>query len=131
MLENPNGSVLSYLIGKTEGDGEDWHGHVTAITVSPYYRKLGFARSLMSHLERVSDERECFYVDLFVRVSNTLAIFMYENLNYVKFRRILQYYTGNPLEDAFDMRKALLADKERKSVVPMTRPIHADELRFN
>ena len=51
VLESPNGSLMSYLIGKVEGKGTDWHGHVTAITVSPLYRRMGLARSLMTHLE--------------------------------------------------------------------------------
>lgn len=29
-----------------------------------------------------------------------------------------------------DMRKALSADKERRSVIPLTRPINVDELEF-
>ena len=41
---------------------------------------------------------------------------MYENLDYVKYRRVVEYYSGE--EDAFDMRKALERDKKKGSVVP-------------
>ena len=60
-----------------------------------------------------------FFVDLFVRVSNSVAIKMYELLGYTVYRKVLQYYSGETDEDAFDMRKALSRDPEGKSVVPM------------
>jgi N-terminal acetyltransferase B complex catalytic subunit len=28
-LDSPTGVIMSYLIGKVEGKGTDWHGHVT------------------------------------------------------------------------------------------------------
>lgn len=43
-------------MGKAEGAGEKWHGHVTALTVSPDYRRLGVANTLMAHLEEVSEK---------------------------------------------------------------------------
>lgn len=45
-------------------------GHVTAITVSPQYRRLGLAKSMMELLEKTSDQQDCWFVDLYVRVSN-------------------------------------------------------------
>ena len=74
--------------GKVEGDKDNdnkknWHGHVTAVTVAPYFRKQGLARSLMDHLERVSyDIHNSWFVDLFVRSSNAVAINMYRKLGY-------------------------------------------------
>jgi N-terminal acetyltransferase B complex catalytic subunit len=131
-LESPTGMIMSYLIGKVEGKDTDWHGHVTAITVSPQFRRLGFARRLMHHLERVSEERKCYFVDLFVRHSNSLAIGMYEQLGYSKYRRILSYYSGDPPEDGLDMRKSLLTmDPEGKKMIPLPHPVHCDELEYN
>lgn len=43
-------------MGKAEGRGENWHGHVTALTVAPDYRRLGLAATLMSFLEDVSEK---------------------------------------------------------------------------
>jgi ribosomal protein S18 acetylase RimI-like enzyme len=43
------------VMGKAEGEGESWHGHVTAVTVGPEYRRLGLARKLMLFLEDVSE----------------------------------------------------------------------------
>lgn len=43
-------------MGKAEGTGENWHGHVTAVTVGSEFRKLGLARKLMSVLEETSEK---------------------------------------------------------------------------
>eukprot|EP00842_Homolaphlyctis_polyrhiza_P004699 jgi/Hompol1/522/HPOL_005343-RA len=54
--ENASGSLMSYILGKAEGTGELWHGHVTAVTVAPDFRRLGLARTLMDMLEEVSEK---------------------------------------------------------------------------
>lgn len=43
-------------MGKAEGLGDNWHGHVTAVTVAPEFRRLGLAKKLMDYLENVSEE---------------------------------------------------------------------------
>ncbi len=49
---------IKYLIvmGKAEGSDKLWHGHVTALTVSPDFRRMGIAKRLMDHLEEVSEK---------------------------------------------------------------------------
>ena len=49
------GRMMGYLMGKLEGRGTDWHSHVTAITVSPEYRRLGLAKGMMEGFEQSSD----------------------------------------------------------------------------
>lgn len=139
-------------MGKAEGHGENWHGHVTALTVSPDFRRLGVANTLMAYLEEVSekwvqssnvllsfntccgnkiilslinvcyymlwfyfpwccfqvpkscycfDRKRAYFVDLFVRVSNQVAIKMYTALGYIVYRTVLEYYSGDPDEDAY------------------------------
>ena len=46
------------VMGKAEGavQNEQWHGHVTALSVSPQFRRLGLAGKLMSELERISEQ---------------------------------------------------------------------------
>ena len=60
------GRMMGYLMGKLEGRGKDWHSHVTAITVSPEYRRLGVARGMMDGFELSSDQyvllRECILI---------------------------------------------------------------------
>lgn len=106
-------------MGKTEGRGKDWHGHVTAVTVAPEYRRLSLAKKMMRTLESVSEEQyNAFFVDLFVRSSNYLAINMYKSFGYVVYRRVKGYYSNSsgPDEDGFDMRMPLKRDKEKESI---------------
>jgi N-terminal acetyltransferase B complex catalytic subunit len=120
---------MGYILGKAEGDKNLWHGHVTAVTVSQEYRRLGVAKTLMSHLEMGSERLyNAYFVDLFVRASNKLAQQMYERMQYVVYRRVLGYYSGE--EDAFDMRKALPRDVSKASVIPLSRPVSPDELEW-
>lgn len=53
-------------MGKAEGSvaREEWHGHVTALSVAPEFRRLGLAAKLMEMLEEISErsvprERYC------------------------------------------------------------------------
>ena len=49
-FEDSNGRMMGYILGKAEGESKLWHGHVTAVTVSPEYRRLGVAKYLMAYL---------------------------------------------------------------------------------
>ncbi|KAL0946405.1 hypothetical protein HGRIS_012630 [Hohenbuehelia grisea] len=107
--EAPNGRMMGYILGKAEGQGNEWHGHVTALTVAPEYRRLSLARKMIDLLEFVSDEMyKGFFVDLYVRCTNNLAIDMYEGMGYSVYRRVREYYGslgigkgGRDEEDAF------------------------------
>jgi len=86
---------------------------------------------MMDELERISENvYRGFFVDLYVRCANTLAIGMYEGMGYSVFRRVREYYSrlevgkgGKDQEDAFDMRKPLSRDVNRKSVRPNGRDV--------
>ena len=83
------------MIGKAEGTGNERHGHVTALSVAPEYRRLGLSRKFMSWLEKVSDENyRGFFVDLYVRCVNYAAIAMYEGFGYSVYRRVKEYYSN-------------------------------------
>jgi N-terminal acetyltransferase B complex catalytic subunit len=88
-------------------------GHVSAITVAPSYRRLSLARELMKLIETVSEQQACYFVDLFVRVSNSLAISMYEHFGYSVYQRVVRYYSGGGVgdnlneEDAFGLFSSL------------------------
>lgn len=91
-----------------------WHGHITALTVSPNARRLGHATALSTALEKASDAADAWFVDLFVRESNTVAKELYRKMGYSVYRKVKDYY--NDGEDALDMRKPLSRDKERLHV---------------
>jgi GNAT superfamily N-acetyltransferase len=137
---------MGYIMGKAEGKGKNWHGHVTALTVAPEFRRIGLgeplahplsplhlpprrspastpnsqlsttphgghdelgegnnlgnsilrttepwistpAHHMMNELEEISEKKHNgYFVDLFVRKSNTLAINMYTKFGYSVFR---------------------------------------------
>jgi N-terminal acetyltransferase B complex catalytic subunit len=68
--------LFGYLLGKVEGAKNDdnkknWHGHVTAVTVSPIARRQGIGRFLMDYLEMITNKiHQGWFVDLFVRAGN-------------------------------------------------------------
>eukprot|EP00758_Cryptobia_borreli_P009380 Tbor_TRINITY_DN5475_c1_g6::TRINITY_DN5475_c1_g6_i2::g.24425::m.24425/K17972/NAA20, NAT3; N-terminal acetyltransferase B complex catalytic subunit len=145
---HPSGMCMSYIIGKSEGEGTLdnnnnnnnnnnknnnintlRHGHVSALATSPIYRRIGLGKTLMEKLENISNNNyhSCYFVDLFVRKGNKVAVAMYEGLGYSIYRTVLGYYSGggrrvnnnnniininNTNEDALDMRKALVLDRE-------------------
>ncbi len=49
-------SHLMLVMGKVEGHNENWHGHVTALSVAPEYRRLNLAAKLMKGLEQTSEK---------------------------------------------------------------------------
>ena len=82
---------------------------------------------MMDYLESVSEHvYDGYFVDLFVRVSNVLAINMYKKLGYSVYRQVLGYYSGE--EDAYDMRKALPRDIEKKSIIPLPNPVYPEDI---
>ena len=70
--------------------------------------------------------KRCFFVDLFVRISNAVAITMYSNIGYIVYRTVLEYYSGD--ENAFDMRKALKRDTEKRSMIPIQNPVRPEDI---
>lgn len=106
---------VTIVMGKAEGRNKEWHGHVSALTISPVHRKLGLANLLMKDFERASDSLKGWFVDLFVRPSNKVAVAFYKKMGYTVYRKVRGYYF-DPAEDAFDLRKPGAADTERKTV---------------
>ncbi|KAI3422027.1 N(alpha)-acetyltransferase 20, NatB catalytic subunit [Globodera pallida] len=134
VAEHLTDDVMGYIMGKAEGRDQNWHGHVTAVTVGPEYRRMGLAANFMQKLEEISKKKNCFFVDLFVRISNETAVNMYRRLGYTVYRRITEYYSGDGTledEDAFDMRKALPRDADKKSIIPLKHPVSCDEIEFD
>ncbi|CDR36980.1 CYFA0S01e06084g1_1 [Cyberlindnera fabianii] len=119
-------TISGYMMAKTEGKGPEWHTHITAVTINSHYRRIGLASYLCDNLEYITDAKphEANFIDLFVKVTNSLAISLYEKLGYSVFRRVVGYY-GNDSpyptstskiddqKDAFDMRKAMKRDQGR------------------
>lgn len=125
--------TTGYMLAKTEGQVQrkEWHGHISAVTIDPNYRRIGLGSNLCTTLETYTQEEKpyhCFFLDLFVKCNNTLAITFYEKLGYSVYRRVVGYYGSGggsilPFKqkhddeiDAFDMRKSLKRDKSHSCV---------------
>ncbi|EEP81809.1 N-acetyltransferase 5 [Uncinocarpus reesii 1704] len=126
VVEDRDGKIVGYIMGKLEAQHPSmrhsehytpWHGHITVLTVAPASRRQGHARRLTEALERASDINDAWFVDLYVRAGNKVAVGMYRGMGYSVFRRVVNYYSDDPTgqsggEDAFDMRKPLSRDKD-------------------
>ncbi|KAH0477653.1 MAG: uncharacterized protein KVP18_000417 [Porospora cf. gigantea A] len=99
------GDIIGYVLGKTEGVGEEWHVHVTAITVCPEYRGTGVARTLLTKLERTGKSARARFCDLYVRIDNAAAVQFYRRNGYYVHQKVEDYYPDGLA--AFDMRKNL------------------------
>lgn len=115
-------------MGKVEADSDwatlnphylPWHGHVTALTIAVSNRRLGLAQVLTCSLEHGCDQLDAWFIDLFVREGNAHALKLYQSLGYSIYRKVLGYYSDDPLrngsgENAFDMRKSLSRDVSKR-----------------
>ncbi|CCH60337.1 hypothetical protein TBLA_0C05390 [Henningerozyma blattae CBS 6284] len=116
--------ISGYMMAKTEGKGQDWHSHITAVTVDSVFRRISLASKLCNSLAAMVDSKphDVNFIDLFVKCNNELAIKLYEKLGYSVFRRVVGYYNSsedgypNTLKyidddkDAFDMRLGMERD---------------------
>ncbi len=82
-----------------------------------------------------------FYVSLYVRVSNAVAINFYKKLGYKIHRHIIGYYAGDDKEDGYgslcltdyaefalvEMRKSLPRDIDGKFSGTISSPVHPNE----
>jgi [ribosomal protein S18]-alanine N-acetyltransferase len=91
-------SLIGYIVTSRYVDA--WH--VMNVAVDPDYQRRGIATRLLEHLfELTRDDQRRGYT-LEVRVSNTEAIALYENVGFVRQGLRRGYYTDNR-EDALIM----------------------------
>lgn len=88
----------------------------------------------MDILESVTENiHNAYYVDLFVRSSNPVAIGMYRKLGYDIYQTVDKYYSADgdqPAEDAYDMRKSMKRDITGETSKPTGKKIKASEIEF-
>ena len=87
----------------------------------------------MQYLHEVSIKRhDAYFVDLFVRPSNKIAVGFYKGLGYDVYRTVANYYSGGGEsgEDAYDMRMSLPKDPDGSLSVPTGRTIQPNELEY-
>ena len=75
---------------------------------------FSFCLCLTSNNILIYRRKDAFFVDLFVRMSNNVAVDMYKQLGYVIYRRVLEYYSGDPDEDAYGEERTYMNHIELK-----------------
>lgn len=93
-------NILGY-IGVQEIVGE---AYITNIAVFPEYRRQGVAQRLLQKAIDGAKQRDCIFITLEVRKSNSNAIALYEKLDFKNVGERKNFYT-NPTENAIIMTK--------------------------
>jgi ribosomal protein S18 acetylase RimI-like enzyme len=94
--------MAAFIIALIEMDGI---GHITAIGVDPEWRRHGLARILLTDIEEILRRRGINTIRLEVRVENSPAINLYEELGYIVVQRLARYYSSGA--DGYMMVKSL------------------------
>ena len=94
--------VLGY-IGIHEICGE---AYITNVAVFPEYRRLGIGETLIDSATIGAKQRNCEFISLEVRISNTPAIELYKKEGYNIVGQRKNFYS-NPTEDAYIMTRVL------------------------
>lgn len=97
------GRVVGYSVGIVE-NGE--RGHLISIAVEEVYRGRGLGRSLIKEFESRVKALGATRVVLEVSVENSVALSLYERLNYRVVKVLRNYYPNG--EDAYLMLKELV-----------------------
>ena len=125
---NNSSEVIGYILGSAQPNRvDDMIAHVTAVSISSDYRRLGLATTLMRMLEYISSD--CYKakcVSLYVRPSNKAAQDLYMKMGYKLYRKIFHYY-DHMNEDGLDLRRSLVGDKD-KVYEKEVDPLDADDL---
>ncbi len=117
--------VLGYVLGREESKEKPCL-HLSALSVCPSLRKFKIGTKLMEMFGCNGNSYKSWFIDLFVRKSNKIAISFYKKLGYVAYRSIFDYYCS-PIDDAFDMRKSLKID-QNKDCERIGKDIHSNDL---
>lgn len=109
VAEAPSGELMGYIMGKIKVDEETKHGHISLILCAPSYRRIGLARHLISTFENIAEQKQCWFIDLHVQVSNGIAIALYHTLGFVIYQTMFGYYWHETDKDAYNLRKGLFS----------------------
>ncbi len=107
-LNNYSSYYVLYEGGQLLAYGGFWNvldeAHITNIAVNPIFRRRGYGGRMLQYLEEQARQRGARYLTLEVRVSNEVAIKMYEKHGFYSVGVRPGYYTDTK-EDALIMWK--------------------------
>lgn len=95
-----NGNIAGYIGIDTVID----EGYITNIAVSPEFRRKGVASHLLAQTEKFAKSKGLSFITLEVRVSNTVAINLYEKHGFELAGKRKNFYI-TPTEDALILTK--------------------------
>lgn len=78
--------------------------YIANVAVKPSYRRQGIAEALLYTAEKTAQEKNCSFISLEVRVSNTPAINLYKKRGYISQGERKNFYS-HPTENALIMTK--------------------------
>ena len=116
------GKLIGVLLAHKTVSNKVEHAHAVVLVVASEERHRGIGAAMLETLEIKSAEDQLPFVDLYVRVTNAVAIALYQKRGYEIYARVTGYYDDK--EDAFNMRKPTL----EKYVVPLESPVLPCEL---
>ncbi len=101
-----------FLTAKTDGEVSGYIGmhtvldecYIANIAVKNKFRRMGIGSLLLKQAENAAREKNCSFISLEVRVSNTPAITLYEKYGYVSQGERKNFYSS-PTENALIMTK--------------------------
>jgi ribosomal protein S18 acetylase RimI-like enzyme len=59
-------------MAKVEGNTDNWHGHVTCLSVAPEFRRQGVSKELMNVFEKISEMFVIFNSHLYIKLELTI-----------------------------------------------------------
>lgn len=104
--------ILGYIFGKLENK-QMLCVHISGISICPHARGKRLGGTLLNFFHVNGNSAGAYFSELFVRVSNTIAINFYAKCGYKLYRKILGYYIF-PNEDASEMRLPLKKDEIKR-----------------
>mmetsp|Transcript_1577 Transcript_1577/g.1898 ORF Transcript_1577/g.1898 Transcript_1577/m.1898 type:complete len:219 (-) Transcript_1577:1497-2153(-) len=122
--EQGNGEMVGVIICKIDQRDEKRGGHLRGyigmLTVKDNCRRRGIGSMLAQRVIRKMIEAGCAEAVLETEVSNKGAIYLYENLGFIRDKRIEKYYLngGDAFRLKLDLRPYLKPDASTVSAVP-------------
>jgi [ribosomal protein S18]-alanine N-acetyltransferase len=106
VLEEEN-TIVGYTVMSINREG----AHVLSLAVGPHHQHQGYGKKLMMHLIGLAKIKNAKVMFLEVRVSNNIAIHLYESLGFNRIDVRENYYPkGNRCEDGWVYALALLGE---------------------
>ncbi|KAJ3300381.1 N-alpha-acetyltransferase 30 [Borealophlyctis nickersoniae] len=99
LLAKDKDRCIGVIVGKLDLHNEEMRGYIAMLAVAKDYRKRRIGSSLVRRVLRLMKEQGADGVVLETEHTNTGAISLYENLGFVKDKRLSRYYLNGV--DAF------------------------------